>query len=170
MAPLQDLASALLDLLSSTTTAATATGASVISVTAVPAFLDTDDGVDGQFEDLVYTTHLLTAALHILCSHALSHRLTLLGRHRGQTLSFEQFDTGALCAEVRLQTDQDKGGGGAEMEYLGVPLVPKVSLDPYRRAQIYYILGSGTYLVHYILQGDRAVDGEAHEEKVCFGV
>lgn len=128
MPPLQNLASALLDLLPSTTAAGTtATGASVTDIAAVPAFLDTDSGVDGQLEDFVHTTHFLTAALHVFRSHALSDRPALLRRHRGQTLSFEEFDTGTLGAEIRLEADKDKGSGGAEMEHLGVPLVPKLS-------------------------------------------
>lgn len=101
LSPLQNLASALLDFLS-TTAAATAAAAaaagraSVINIAATAAFFDTHSSVDGELEDLIHTAHFLTAALHVFRPHALSDGFALLRGHRGQTLGFQEFNAGTL--------------------------------------------------------------------------
>jgi hypothetical protein len=77
---------------------------------------------DGEVEDLVDTGHLLTAALHVVGTHLLSYRFALLGSDRSQTLCPEEVDAGLLVAEVGLETNQNNGGGGAEVQDLWVPL------------------------------------------------
>ena len=44
----------------------------------VALLFDPDDGVDGLGEDLVYTAHLLAAALDVGCAHALRDAVALL--------------------------------------------------------------------------------------------
>ena len=65
---LQDLASALLDLLGTDTRAAAScagftAGGRALAV--VPALLDVDNGVDGHLENPIHSAHLFAATFHI---------------------------------------------------------------------------------------------------------
>lgn len=80
-------------------------------------------------------------------------------------MGLEEVDACALGAEVGFESDEDEGGVGAEVEDFGVPLGAGVSVWGFGRAG-----GGGAYLVHYVLQGVGAVDGEADEEEVGLGV
>lgn len=88
----------------------------------VQALCFCDDGVDGGIENLVDAGHLLTTALHVEGTHLLSDGLALVGGDGSETLGLEEVDAGALVTEIRLETEQDDGSGGAEMEDFGVPL------------------------------------------------
>ncbi len=119
---------------------------------------------DGRVEYLVHAAHLFGAALHVDGAHALGDGAALLGGYGRQALGFEQVDAGFLVAEVGFQTAEDDGRCGAKVEDFGVPL-GRVSGE--------FGVENGerrNYLVHNVLERVRAVDGEADEEEVRFGV
>lgn len=109
----QNLAGALLDLLSSassSTTSAATTGDTGITTearfpfagwggTVVPVlFFGGNGSMDRKRKDFIHTVHLLAAALHVGCIHSLGHCLALLWRHRRQTLGFKKLNTCPLAA------------------------------------------------------------------------
>lgn len=87
-----------------------------------------DDDLDSLLEDFVDAAHLLAAALHVAGAHLLGDGSALLLRDGGEALGLEEVDAGALGAQVGLETDEDEGGVGAEMEDFGVPLRLRVSM------------------------------------------
>ena len=110
---LQNLACALLDLLSSastSTTSAATTGDTGITTearfpfagwggTVVPVlFFGGNGSMDRKRKDFIHTVHLLAAALHVGCIHSLGHCLALLWCHRSQALSFKKLDACPLAA------------------------------------------------------------------------
>lgn len=68
------------------------------------------------------TGHLFTAAFHVEGAHLLSNGLALILCDGGKSLSSEEVDASTLVAQVGLETKEDDGGGGAEMEDFGIPL------------------------------------------------
>ena len=109
----QNLAGALLDLLSSasssTTTGATTSDTGITTEarfpfagwggTVVPVlFFGGNGSMDRKRKDFIHTVHLLAAALHVGCIHSLGHCLALLWRHRRQTLGFKKLNTCPLAA------------------------------------------------------------------------
>ena len=70
----------------------------------------------------MHALHLLARAFHIDCAHLPCHIPPLFLRDWCQTLSLEEIDAGAFVAEIGFQADEDEGRGGAEVEYLGIPL------------------------------------------------
>ena len=110
---LQNLACALLDLLSSastSTTSAATTGDTGITTearfpfagwggTVVPVlFFGGNGSMDRKRKDFIHTVHLLAAALHVGCIHSLGHCVALLWCHRSQALSFKKLDACPLAA------------------------------------------------------------------------
>jgi hypothetical protein len=89
--------------------------------------LSSDSSIDRLLKHLMHTLALLGTAFNVRSAHALSDLLALLGRHGSQALGAQQFDAGALVAEVGLAADQHERGLGAEVEDFGVPL-PTVSV------------------------------------------
>ena len=81
-----------------------------------------DDDVNGCCEDLVDSSVLLAATLHISRSHLPSYVHALLLGDWRQSLGLEEVDTGALVSEIRLEATEDEWGVWAEMQDLGVPL------------------------------------------------
>ena len=88
----------------------------------VQAFSLGDNSVDSSFEDLVDTGHLFTTALHVEGAHLLGDSLALVVCDGGKSLSSEEVDAGTLVAQVGLETKENDGGGGAEMEDFRIPL------------------------------------------------
>jgi hypothetical protein len=88
----------------------------------VQAFSLGNDGVDGDLEDLVDTSHLFTTAFHVEGAHLLGHSLTLMVCDGGKSLSSEKVDAGTLVAQVGLETEEDDGRGWAEVEDFRIPL------------------------------------------------
>jgi hypothetical protein len=70
----------------------------------------------------VDTSHLFATAFHVKGAHLLSDGLALVLCDGGKSLSSEEVDAGALVAQVGLETQEDNGGGWAEMEDFRVPL------------------------------------------------
>lgn len=56
--------------------------------------------VDRTCEDLVHTAHLLAAAFDVGCAHSLGYAVALLWGDGGQALGLQEFNAGALVAEV----------------------------------------------------------------------
>lgn len=109
----QNLAGALLDLLSSTsssTATAATTGDTGITTearfpfarwggTVVPIlFFGGNGSMDRKRKYFIHTVHLLAAALHVGCIHSLGHCLALLWCHRCQALGFKELDACPLAA------------------------------------------------------------------------
>ena len=61
-------------------------------------------------------------------------------------MRLQQFNTGPLLSEIGFQTDEDERRGRTEVEHFGVPFV------------------------HDVFEAVGAVDGEADEDEVGFGV
>lgn len=87
------------------------------------------DDLDCLLEDFVDAAHLLAAALHVSRAHLLGDCHALLLGDGGEALGLEEVDTGALGAEIGLETNEHEGGVWAEMEDFGVPLRLRVSIQ-----------------------------------------
>lgn len=57
-----------------------------------------DNGIDCLLEDLIDTTHLLAATLHVSCSHLARNVEALFLCNGSQSLGLEKIDTGALVS------------------------------------------------------------------------
>lgn len=98
-----------------------------------------DNGIDGFGEDLFYTGHLFTTALHVTRAHLSRYRHALFLGDGGEALGFKEVDAGSFRAEVGFQPDEDEWCVGAEMENFGIPFI------------------------HYVLEGIGTVDRETNE-------
>lgn len=81
-----------------------------------------DDCEDGALKNLIDSSHLFAAALHVLGIHLFGDHHALLGGDRGEPLGFQHVDARLLVTEIRLQAHQDERCVRAEMKYLRVPL------------------------------------------------
>ena len=90
--------------------------------------------------------------------------LSLLLRHRRETLGLEKVDACLLLAEIRFETNKNERGRWAEMEDLGIPLSCQVSLKASHQQL------ERLYLVHNIFQGVGAVDRKADEEQISLWI
>lgn len=95
---LQDLAAALFDLPSTTTTSEIAFAAGTSAIVAL--FLNAHRGVDGKLKDLVDSAHFLAAAFDVCGAHSLRDRLALIGSHWSQALCLEEFDAIPLVSQI----------------------------------------------------------------------
>ena len=97
---LKDLAGTLLDLLAGpdSTSGRFATAAIIRWLGHVALLFNLDNGFNSHGKDLVYTAHLLTAALRIDGTHALGHALTLFRCDGSQTLRLQELDACSLVA------------------------------------------------------------------------
>ena len=130
-----------------------------------------DCGIDRQLEDFIHTIHFLARALKVCRAHLLSDILSLLLSDGGQALSLEEVDAGAFSAEIGFEPNEDKGGGGAEMEDFWIPLEVQRG-QPWGSFSVGRVIDDcrDAYFVHYILEGVRAIDSEANEKQVCLWV
>lgn len=128
------------------------------------AFVVCDDCVDSFGEDVVNPAHFFTAALHIAGTHLSRNGHSLLLSDRGQSLGFEEVDTGSFCSKIRLEADEDERSIWAEMENFGVPLEPYVSTRSSTHQE------RSSYLVHNIFKGVWAIDGKADKQEICLRV
>lgn len=81
-----------------------------------------DDRQDGLFKDLVYTSHLLAAALYVLGAHLAGNGAALLLGHGREALCLEHVDARFLEAEIGLEAHENQRSVGAEVEDFGIPL------------------------------------------------
>ena len=126
--------------------------------------LEPNGRIHRELKDFVHTFHLFAAALDVGSTHTVCYRPALFGGDGRKALRFEEVDAGALRTEIGFEPDEDDGCGGAEVEDFRVPL-RSVSIEFPRS-----LLWPGDYLVHDIFQRVWAVDGEADEEEIGFGV
>ena len=79
-------------------------------------------GVDCELEDFVNSVGFFAAAFDVHGAHSSGDRLALFGCHGCQALGFEEFDAGALGAQIGFEANEDERRCGAEMKNFGIPL------------------------------------------------
>ncbi len=82
--------------------------------------------IHSELKHFLDTIHLLTTAFDIYSSHPLRDRGPLLRRDGGKSLRLEEIDAIAFVPQIRFESDENEGRGGAEMEHFRVPLVHDV--------------------------------------------
>lgn len=121
------------------------------------------DRVNRQGKHVLNSAHLLAAAFNVGGVHLAGDGLALLWCDRCQALRAQEVDTSTLVPQVRLKTNEDKGGRGAKVKYFGIPL-------PSLANRSIVLFNAYAYLVHHILERDGAVNGEADKQEVCLRV
>jgi hypothetical protein len=74
-----------------------------------------DNCVDCLVENLIDAGHVLAAAFHVTSAHLSSDSHPLLLGNGRKPLGLEKIDAGSFCSKIRLETNKDEGGIGAEV-------------------------------------------------------